>query len=76
MVNTVRNEVEKQTRILAREKQNAETERDRALAQNRSFAIEKEKAVQHLQEQKADEQRRISLAVNKPQQKRTRPFGC
>ncbi len=34
------------------------------MAQNRSLAIEKEKAVQQLQEQKADEQRRISLAVS------------
>ncbi len=62
--NTVRNEVEKQTRILAREKQNVETERDRALAENRSLAIEKGKAVRQLQEQKADEQRRISLALS------------
>ena len=62
--NTVRSEVEKQTRILAKEKQNAEAERDRALAQNRSLTIEKEKAVRLLQEQKADEQRRISLAVS------------
>ena len=62
--NTVRSEVEKQTRILVREKQNAETERDRALAQNRSLAIEKEKAVRQLQKQKVDEQRHISLAVS------------
>ena len=64
MVNTVRNEVEKQTRILAREKQNAETERDRALVQNRSLAIEKEKAVRQLQVQMTSEQQRISLAVS------------
>ena len=62
--NTVRSEVEKQTRILVREKQNAETERDRALAQNRTLAIEKEKAVRQLQKQKVDEQRHISLAVS------------
>lgn len=62
--NTVRSEVEKQTRILVREKQNAETERDRALAQNRSLAIKKEKAVRQLQKQKVDEQRHISLAVS------------
>lgn len=46
--NTVRSEVEKQTRILVREKQNAETERDRALAQNRSLAIEKDKTIRML----------------------------
>lgn len=34
------------------------------MAQNRSLAIEKEKAVRQLQEQKADEQQRISLAVS------------
>ncbi len=56
--------MEKQTRILAREKQNVETDRDRALAQNCSLTIEKEKAVRQLQEQKAEEQRRISLAVS------------
>lgn len=62
--NTVRSEVEKQTRILVREKQNAEAERDRALTQNRSLTIEKEKAVRQLQEQKAGEQQRISQAVS------------
>lgn len=42
----------------------AETERDRALVQNRSLAIERDKAVRQLQEQKDGERQRISQAVS------------
>ena len=60
----VNKEVEKRTKVLATEKQNAETERDRALMQSRSLAIERDKAVRQLQEQKDDERQRISQAVS------------
>lgn len=61
---TVIKEVEKQTKVLALEKQKAETERDRALVQSRSLAIERDKAVRQLQEQKDSERQRISQAVS------------
>ena len=60
----VNKEVEKRTKVLATEKQNAETERDRALMQSRSLAIERDKAVRQLQEQKDGERQRISQAVS------------
>ncbi len=41
----------------------AENERDKALAQNRSLAMERDKVVRQLQEQKDGEQQRISQAV-------------
>lgn len=44
-------------------KEEAEAERDRALAQNRSLAIERDKAVRQLQEHKDGERQRISQAV-------------
>ena len=46
------------------EKQKAETERDRALVQSRSLAIERDKALRQLQEQKDGERQRISQAVS------------
>ena len=49
---------------LVAEKQKAEAERDRALVQSRSFAIERDKAVRQLQEQKDGERQRISQAVS------------
>ena len=61
--NAVKNKVEELTKVLASEKQEAETERDRALALNRSLTMERDKAVRQLQEQKDGEQQRISQAV-------------
>ena len=61
----VNKEVEKRTKVLATEKQNAETERDRALVQSRSLAIERDKAVRQFQEQKDGERQRIDFAVSR-----------
>lgn len=61
----VKKEVEKRTKALTEEKQKAEAERDRALAQNRSLGMERDKAVRQLQEQKTGEQHRISMAVSR-----------
>ena len=61
----VNKEVEKRTKVLATEKQNAETERDRALMQSRSLAIERDKAVRQLQEQEDGERQRIDFAVSR-----------
>ena len=61
---TVKNKVEEMTRALVAEKQKAEAERDRALVQSRSLAIERDKAIRQLQEQKDGERQRISQAVN------------
>lgn len=61
--NAVRNKVEELTKALAEEKQSAEAERDRALAQSRSFAIERDDAIRQLQAQEADIQQRISQAI-------------
>lgn len=60
----VKKEVEKRTRTLVEEKLEAKTERDRALVQSRSLGMERDKAVRQLQEQKAGEQHRISMAVS------------
>ena len=51
-------------KVLVAEKQEAEDERDRALMQSRSLAIERDKAVRHLQEQKDGERQRIDFAVS------------
>lgn len=61
--NAVKNKVEELTKVLASEKQEAETERDRALVLNRSLTMERDKAVRQLQEQKNGERQRISQAV-------------
>ena len=61
----VKKEVGKKTKALTEEKQKAEAERDRALAQNRSFGMERDKAVRQLQEQKTGEQHRINMAVSR-----------
>ena len=60
----VKNKVEELTKTLAAEKQKAEAERDRALVQSRSLAMEKDKAVKQLQEQQAHEQQHIRQAVS------------
>ena len=60
----VKNKVAELTQALVTEKQKAETERDRALVQSRSLAIERDKAVRQLQEQKDGERQRISQAVS------------
>ena len=60
----VKNKVEELTMTLAAEKQKAEAERDRALVQSRSLAMERDKAVRQLQEQQAGEQTRINQAVS------------
>ena len=59
----VKREVEKRTKVLVEEKQKAETERDRALVQNRTLTIERDKAITQLNRQKADEQQRVENAV-------------
>ncbi len=61
----VKKEVEKKTKALTEERQEAEAERDRALVQNRSLGMERDKAVWQLQEQKTGEQHRINMAVNR-----------
>lgn len=61
----VKIEVEKQTKALVIEKQKAEAERGRALVQNRSLGMEKNKAVKQLQEQKNGERQRIEFAVSR-----------
>ena len=63
--NAVRKEVEKRTSSLVEARQEAEAERDRALAQSRSFGVERDKALRQLQEQKTIEQHRINMAVNR-----------
>ena len=60
---TVNKEVEKQTRILASEKKKAEAERDDAIAQSRSLAFERDKAVSQLNSQNENVQLRINSAV-------------
>lgn len=60
----VKDKAEERTKALTAEKQKAESERDRALVQSRSFAIERDKAVRQLQEQKDGERQRISQAVS------------
>ena len=60
----VKNKVAELTQALAAEKQKAEAERDRALVQSRSLAIERDKAVKQLQEQQANEQQHIRQAVS------------
>ena len=62
---TVKNKVEEMTRALVAEKQKAEAERDRALVQNRSLVIERDKAIRQLQEQEDGERQRIDLAVSR-----------
>lgn len=59
----VNKEVEKRTKAFAAEKQNAEAERDKALAQNRSLVNERNKAITQLKSQQVDEQQRIERAV-------------
>ena len=61
----VKKEVGKKTKALTEERQKAEAERDRALVQNRSLGMERDKAVRQLQEQKTGEQHRINMAVNR-----------
>ena len=61
----VKKEVGKKTKALTEEKQKAEAERDRALVQNRSLGMERDKAVRQLQEQKTGEQHRINMAVSR-----------
>ena len=61
----VKKEVGKKTKALTEEKQKTEAERDRALVQNRSLGMERDKAVRLLQEQKTGEQHRINMAVNR-----------
>ena len=61
----VKNKVEELTKALVTEKQKAEDERDRALMQSRSLAIERDKAVRQLQEQEDGERQRINFAVSR-----------
>lgn len=63
--NAVKTKVEEMAKVLVAEKQEAEDERDRALMQSRSLAIERDKAVRHLQEQKDGERQRIDFAVSR-----------
>lgn len=59
----VNKEVEKRTKALAAEKQNAEAERDKALAQNRSLVKERNNAIIQLKSQQADMRQRVERAV-------------
>ena len=59
----VKDKAEERTKALVAEKLKAEAERDRALVQNRSLAIERDKTVRKLQEQKDSEKQRIDFAV-------------
>lgn len=59
----VKREVEKRTKVLVEERQKAENERDKALVQNRTLTIDRDKAVTQLNRQKADEQQRVENAV-------------
>ena len=61
----VKSKVEELTQALVTEKQKAEAERDRALVQNRSLVVERDKAERVLQEQKDGERQRIDLAVSR-----------
>ena len=63
--NAVKAKVEELAMVLVAEKQKAEAERDRALVQSRSLAIERDKAVRLLQEQKDGERQRIDFAVSR-----------
>ena len=63
--NAVKAKVEELAKVLVAEKQEAEAERDRALVQNRSLAIERDKTVRKLQEQKDGEKQRIDFAVSR-----------
>ena len=63
--NAVKTKVEEMAKVLVAEKQEAEAERDSALVKNRSLAIERDKAVRKLQEQKDGERQRIDLAVSR-----------
>ena len=60
---TVIKEVEKQTKVLASEKQKAESERDNAIAQSRSLATERDRAISQLNSQNENMQLRINNAV-------------
>lgn len=62
---TVKNKVTELTQALIAEKRKAEAERDRALVQSRSLAIERDKAVRQLQKQKDGERHRIDFAVSR-----------
>lgn len=55
--------VEKRTKALVTEKQKVEAERDRALVQNRTLTIEKNKVIAQLNSQQANEQQRVENAV-------------
>lgn len=70
---TVIKEVEKQTKVLASEKQKAEEERDNAITQSRSFATERNKAIKELNRQFQNVQLRINNAVGLLMRRRTRP---
>ena len=61
----VKNKVTELTQALIAENRKAEAERDRALVQNRSLVIERDKAVRQLQEQKDGERHRIDFAVSR-----------
>ena len=63
--NAVKAKVEELAKVLVAEKQEAEAERDRALVQNRSLVIERDKAVRELQKQKDGERQRIDFAVSR-----------
>ena len=55
--------VEERTKALVTEKQKVEAERDRALVQNRTLNIEKNKVIAQLNSQQANEQQRVENAV-------------
>ena len=71
----VRKNVAELTKALTAEKQEAETERDRALEESRSLAAERDRTLRQLQEQETDIQRRISDAVSHATAKRDRAIS-
>lgn len=60
---TVNKAVEERTKALVTEKQKVEAERDRALVQNRTLTIEKNKVIAKFNSQQANEQQRVENAV-------------
>lgn len=61
---TVVKEVEKQTKVLAFEKQKAETERDNAIVQSRSLTTERDRAIKELRSQNENMQLHINNVVS------------
>ena len=66
----VKDKAEERAKALTAEKLKAETERDRALAQSRSLAAERDQVINQLQAQIDGEEHRIGFAVSRAMEKR------